>query len=97
MATKNINASQQFTKDAITVAEGYSVLTQGNWEALDLPHTWNGKDGQDGGNDYHRGTCYYVKNMKREELSLTEQTLVHGFMLMEKKLDIMMVDTLHGE
>ena len=37
MATKNINASWQFTKDAITVAEGYSVLTQGNWEALDLP------------------------------------------------------------
>ena len=67
MATKTINASWQFTKDAITVAEGYSVLTQGNWEALDLPHTWNGKDGQDGGNDYHRGTCYYVKNMKREE------------------------------
>ena len=28
MATKNINASWQFTKDAITVAEGYSVLTQ---------------------------------------------------------------------
>ena len=51
MATKNINASWQFTKDAITVAEGYSVLTQGNWEALDLPHTWNGKDGQDGRND----------------------------------------------
>ena len=67
MATKNINASWQFTKDTITVAEGSSVLTQGNWETLDLPHTWNGEDGQDGGNDYHRGTCYYVKNMKREE------------------------------
>lgn len=67
MATKNINVSWQFTKDAITVAEGSSVLTQGNWETLDLPHTWNGEDGQDGGNDYHRGTCYYVKNMKREE------------------------------
>ena len=39
MATKNINASWQFTKDAITVAEGYSVLTQGNWEALDLVKT----------------------------------------------------------
>ena len=49
MATKNINASWQFTKDAITVAEGYSVLTQGNWEALDLPHTWNG--GKPGGKD----------------------------------------------
>ena len=26
---------------------------------LDLPHTWNAKDGQDGGNDYWRGTCTY--------------------------------------
>ena len=28
---------------------------------LDLPHTWNAKDGQDGGNDYWRGTCSYKK------------------------------------
>ncbi len=69
MATKtNINASWKFTKDAVQVAENASVLDQGSWEELNLPHTWNGKDGQDGGNDYHRGTCYYVKNMKREEL-----------------------------
>ena len=26
-----------------------------------LPHTWNAKDGQDGGNDYYRGTCLYTK------------------------------------
>ena len=25
----------------------------------DLPHTWNNIDGQDGGNDYYRGTCVY--------------------------------------
>lgn len=105
MATKNINASWQFTKDAITVAEGYSVLTQGNWEALDLPHTWNGKDGQDGGNDYHRGTCYYVKNMKREEFGSEPITYIEfnganssaWLYVNGKKLDIMMVDTLHGE
>lgn len=24
-----------------------------------LPHTWNNLDGQDGGNDYYRGTCTY--------------------------------------
>ena len=23
--------------------------------AVELPHTWNAKDGQDGGNDYWRG------------------------------------------
>jgi len=28
---------------------------------VDLPHTWNAKDGQDGGNDYWRGTCTYRK------------------------------------
>ena len=27
--------------------------------AVDLPHTWNNIDGQDGGNDYWRGTCIY--------------------------------------
>ena len=25
-------------------------------EAVTLPHTWNAIDGQDGGNDYYRGT-----------------------------------------
>ncbi len=27
--------------------------------AVELPHTWNARDGQDGGNDYWRGTCTY--------------------------------------
>ena len=31
-------------------------------EAIHLPHTWNALDGQDGGNDYYRGTCCYAKN-----------------------------------
>ncbi len=64
---KNINTGWQFTKDAIPVQEGVSVLSQGNWEELDLPHTWNGEDGQDGGNDYYRGTCLYAKKMTRAE------------------------------
>ena len=29
---------------------------------LDLPHTWNAQDGQDGGGDYWRGTCVYEKD-----------------------------------
>lgn len=29
--------------------------------AVTLPHTWNAKDGQDGGNDYWRGTATYTK------------------------------------
>ncbi len=37
-------------------------------ERIDLPHTWNAKDGQDGGNDYFRGTCSYTKEIRKEEL-----------------------------
>ena len=28
-------------------------------QQVNLPHTWNNLDGQDGGNDYFRGTCLY--------------------------------------
>jgi beta-galactosidase len=29
------------------------------WAAVSLPHTWNARDGQDGGGDYFRGTGWY--------------------------------------
>lgn len=32
-------------------------------ETVALPHTWNALDGQDGGNDYYRGTCWYQKEL----------------------------------
>ena len=36
-------------------------------EAVTLPHTWNNLDGQDGGNDYYRGTCYYSRRLSKPE------------------------------
>lgn len=33
-----------------------------------LPHTWNGTDGQDGGDDYYRGTGCYRKTLSGKEL-----------------------------
>lgn len=40
--------------------QGWSFTDKnGNRQAVSLPHTWNEKDGQDGGNDYYRGTCVY--------------------------------------
>ena len=33
----------------------------GSETVLNIPHTWNAQDGQDGGNDYWRGTCVYEK------------------------------------
>ena len=42
-------------------------------EWVDLPHSWNAVDGQDGGNDYFRGTAYYAKEFKKEELPQSAQ------------------------
>ncbi len=42
-------------------------------EVVTLPHTWNAKDGQDGGNDYFRGSCCYVKQIEKNDLPEGEQ------------------------
>lgn len=36
-------------------------------EDITVPHTWNAADGQDGGNDYHRGLCWYIRELSTEE------------------------------
>ncbi len=33
------------------------------WASVDLPHTWNNLDGEDGGNDYHRGPAWYRRHL----------------------------------
>jgi beta-galactosidase len=33
------------------------------WVGTDLPHTWNGLDGQDGGNNYRRGLGWYRRHL----------------------------------
>lgn len=54
----------RFKKDMATVP---AVLPT-EWETVTLPYTWNGKDGQDGGNDYFRGTGCFVRAVSRAEL-----------------------------
>lgn len=47
-----------------------------NWEKVDLPHTWNRMDGQDGGSDFYRAKCWYCKeiapDLKPGELAFLE-------------------------
>ncbi len=38
------------------------------WNFVNLPHTWNAIDGQDGGGDYYRGTCCYMKDLSKLDL-----------------------------
>jgi beta-galactosidase len=33
------------------------------WQAVDLPHTWNAFDGQDGGSNYRRGAGWYRRHV----------------------------------
>ena len=40
---------------------------------VNLPHTWNNLDGQDGGNDYRRGTCVYEKDFAMPEHAENER------------------------
>ncbi len=51
-------------------------LDRAQWEAVTLPHTWNAKDGQDGGNDYYRGTCYYTKQLALADCKGAEQVYI---------------------
>ena len=41
-----------------------------------LPHTWNAVDGQDGGNDYWRGTATYEKHFAKPELKEGERCYI---------------------
>ena len=58
------NSAWSFSKEATAVPAALDAA----WEVVDLPHSWNAIDGQDGGNDYYRGTAYYAKNISKSQL-----------------------------
>ena len=49
-------------KDLLLNAGWTFTYHDGSKQTVDVPHTWNNLDGQDGGNDYWRGTNTYEKN-----------------------------------
>lgn len=51
----------------------------GREEAVNLPHTWNAKDGQDGGNDYYRGTCHYRTEFAEPEFDREREVVYLEF------------------
>lgn len=65
----NLNTKWAFSKEADQVPE---IMPQ-RWYWVNLPHCWNAIDGQDGGSDYYRGTCYYAKEIEKSELPVNSQ------------------------
>ena len=57
----NLNQNWIFVQNTTDIA-----LREG--EQIHLPHTWNAADGHDGGNDYFRGSCLYVKTLAKADL-----------------------------
>ena len=65
----SINQGWFFSKEATTVPAALCT----DWEAVNVPHCWNAVDGQDGGNDYWRGTAYYAKSISKAELPASDR------------------------
>jgi len=61
--TTFLNTGWTFVKSAANASEAAAAAG----EAVTLPHTWNAVDGQDGGNDYYRGTCWYVRQLEKPD------------------------------
>lgn len=55
----------QFVKTAASTSAAWET----SGEAVTLPHTWNAIDGQDGGNDYYRGLCWYTRKLDITEVA----------------------------
>ena len=60
----NFNRKWAFTKMADAIPE----TMPSKWDIVNLPHSWNAIDGQDGDNDFYRGTCYYAKQFMKASL-----------------------------
>ncbi|MBE6589811.1 MAG: glycoside hydrolase family 2 protein, partial [Ruminococcaceae bacterium] len=52
--------------------KGTADISARDGEIVNLPHSWNATDGQDGGNDYFRGACLYVKTLKKSDLPVAD-------------------------
>ena len=65
----SLNQKWAFTK----MAEAIPTQMPEKWDFVNVPHCWNAIDGQDGGNDYHRGTCHYAKQLVKAELPVADR------------------------
>ena len=54
----NMDPGWRFIRQDVTGAQN-SNYNDSAWSVINLPHTWNNLDGEDGGNNYYRGIGWY--------------------------------------
>ena len=64
----NLNRKWAFSKEC----EAVPMVMPERWYWVNLPHTWNHIDGQDGNNDLYRGTAFYAKTVQKIDLPKTD-------------------------
>lgn len=60
----NLNASWRFVEQNVSMEE--ALAHKG--EIVNIPHTWNAQDGQDGGGDYVRSKYWYFRTFEAPKL-----------------------------
>ena len=65
----NINRKWAFTKQTTEIPAAIDKT----WNFVNLPHSWNAIDGQDGDSDYYRGMAIYAKELDKEDLPDAER------------------------
>ena len=70
----NLHREENLVRNIICFnKDWYFTRPDGTEIPVDVPHTWNNIDGQDGGNDYWRGTCVYKKSFPKPDFTAGEQ------------------------
>ena len=56
----NLNENWKFIQNNVGLPSVYPT----DWKTVDLPHTWNAVDGNDGNGSYDRGNYWYAKTFE---------------------------------
>ena len=76
---ESLNKKWKFVQKPTT----FETLAKSKAINVNIPHTWNNLDGQDGGGDFYRGTCWYYKklgkvSLEKDEVAYLEFEGVHS-------------------
>ncbi|GEA61179.1 glycoside hydrolase family 2 protein [Vibrio comitans] len=71
----NLNSNWLFIKQPFEY-ETLQITDPQQFDQINLPHTWNAIDGTNGGDNYHRGLCWYKKTIQIESIEDTKHYFI---------------------